>query len=188
MATQKASLCTSSIAALGIGQESCRGGGDGYLSEILIVIAGVSGVGAFLQIVPSVQTAMQTAGIAFVIWCAIKALRSAGSANRPEWARNGGETRGQAVVSMLVATRLNPLVYIKIMLLVGVFSSSYDNSLRIWFALGFLGASGVRFCGLPAFGRVLAPWLQSPRAQASFNRLAGLLLLIVAASQAAAIL
>ncbi|MBN9235556.1 MULTISPECIES: LysE family transporter [Phyllobacteriaceae] len=84
MATQKASLCTSSIAALGIGQESCRGGGDGYLSEILIVIAGVSGVGAFLQIMPSIRTVMQAAGIAFVLWCAVKALRSAGSASRPK--------------------------------------------------------------------------------------------------------
>lgn len=56
----------------------------GYLSEILIVIAGVSGVGAFLQIMPSIRTVMQAAGIAFVLWCAVKALRSAGSASRPK--------------------------------------------------------------------------------------------------------
>ena len=78
---------------------------------------------------------------------------------------------------MLVATRLNPLVYIKIMLLVGVFSSSYDNSLRLWSALGFLGASGVRFCGLPAFGRVLhqhdvlASWSERSSSSASTHHL-----------------
>ncbi|MDQ0331290.1 arginine exporter protein ArgO [Mesorhizobium sp. YL-MeA3-2017] len=48
------------------------------------MIAGVSGVGAFLQIMPSIRTVMQAAGIAFVLWCAVKALRSAGSASRPK--------------------------------------------------------------------------------------------------------
>lgn len=159
----------------------------GYLSEILIVTAGIYGCGAILKRVPSVELIMQMAGVAFLLWCAVKALAPGRSIGKQNWMKDAPETRYQAVTSMLATTWLNPLVYVEIMLLVGVLSSSYDGATRFWFALGFLAASCLRFCGLPTFGRALAPWLQSTQAQTTFNRIAGSLLLIVAASQAVAI-
>ena len=157
----------------------------GYLSEIVIVVAGVCGVGTMLEAVPRIELAMRVVGVAFLLWCAFKALGSSG--NIRNWTPSVVETRRQAIVSMLATTWLNPLVYVEIMLLVGVLSSNYDGVTRSWFAFGFLAASCLRFFGLPIFGQALERWLHTPRAQSTFNRVAGLLLLIVAASQAAAI-
>lgn len=159
----------------------------GYASEIVIVAAGVCGIGGALQAMPAVKLAMQVAGVAFLLWCAVRML--AARSAQAGWRQNaqGGETRGQAVLSMLVMTWLNPLVYVEIMLLVGVLSSRYDGTTRVWFAVGFLAASCVRFCGLPAVGRMLAPRMESARMRGLFSCIAGSLLLIVAASQAIAI-
>lgn len=162
--------------------------GTGYLSEILIVGAGVSGIGSALQAAPSVQLAMQLSGIAFLLWCALRMFASGGTAK--DWSSRTvvNETRGQAVRSMLALTWLNPLVYVEVMLLVGVLSSGYGTGSRFSFALGFLAASCLRFFGLPACGRLLAPWLATGRAQTAFSRIAGGLLLLVAASQAATVM
>jgi L-lysine exporter family protein LysE/ArgO len=162
--------------------------GTGYLSEILIVGAGVSGVGSALQTAPSVQLAMQLAGIAFLLWCALRMFASNAPAAGWNAATAPIETRGQAVRSMLALTWLNPLVYVEVMLLVGVLSSGYGAGSRFSFALGFLAASCLRFFGLPACGRLLAPWLATGRAQTAFSRIAGGLLLLVAASQAATVM
>ncbi len=162
--------------------------GTGYLSEILIVGAGISGIGSALQAAPSVQLAMQLSGIAFLLWCAFRMFASSGAAR--DWSSRvtANETRGQAVRSMLALTWLNPLVYVEVMLLVGVLSSGYGTGSRFSFALGFLAASCLRFFGLPACGRLLAPWLATGRAQTTFSRIAGGLLLLVAASQAATVM
>jgi L-lysine exporter family protein LysE/ArgO len=160
----------------------------GYLSEILFVAAGVSGVGAALQAAPLVQSAMQLGGIAFLLWCAFRMFAASGVAR--EWDKGAAvpETRMQAVLSMLAVTWLNPLTYVELILLVGVLSSGYGTDARFWFALGFLAASCLRFLCLPACGRLLAPWLVTAGAQDAFNRIAGSLLLLVAASQAAAVI
>jgi L-lysine exporter family protein LysE/ArgO len=160
----------------------------GYASEILIVAAGVSGIGAALQVAPPVQLAMQLSGIAFLLWCAFRMFSSSGIAGDWDEGATRTETRLQAALSMLAVTWLNPLVYVEVMLLVGVLSSGYGSDARFWFALGFLAASCLRFFCLPACGRLLAPWLASPAAQNAFSRIAGSLLLLVAASQAATVI
>lgn len=160
----------------------------GYLSEILIVAAGVSGVGAALQAAPPVQSAMQLCGIAFLLWCAFKMFASSSAAGEWDGDAAAPETRLQAALSMLAVTWLNPLVYVEVLLLVGVLSSGYGTEARSWFALGFLAASCLRFFCLPACGRLLAPWLATVRAQNVFSRIAGCLLLLVAASQVATVI
>lgn len=157
----------------------------GYISEILIVTAGVCGVGALLRSAPTAEMVMRAGGVVFLLWCAFKAL--GGPARATRRTPPAPETRGQAIASMLATTWLNPLVYIEIMLLVGVLSTCFDDTTQSWFAIGFLAASCLRFFGLPALGRVLAPWLETARGQFLFNRVAGSLLLLVAASQAMAI-
>jgi len=159
----------------------------GYVSEILIVGAGVSGVGRALHAAPKLLLAMQLSGIAFLLWCAIRMLVPRGGPREADSDDHPSETLRQAVLSMLAVTWLNPLVYVEVMLLVGVLSAGFGEEARLSFAIGFLAASSLRFFGLPACGGLLAPQLRTARGRDAFNRIAGALLLLVAVSQAATI-
>jgi L-lysine exporter family protein LysE/ArgO len=82
---------------------------------------------------------------------------------------------------MLCVTWFNPLVYLEIVFLVGVVSSSFGSGARAWFCAGFLVASGIRFYGWSLAGRLMQPWLMKPGRREMFGLISGAALLCSAA-------
>lgn len=152
----------------------------GYLSEIIIVTAGVFGIGASLSPTTIAGEALRLAGIGFLVWCALRALRSAGQRSLDGKRLAVDPGMGAAIRSMLAVTWLNPLVYVEVMLLVGVLASNYGSEARIWFTVGFLCASALRFYGWCWAGSRLSRLISDPGGRRSFDRLSGLMLFATA--------
>jgi L-lysine exporter family protein LysE/ArgO len=152
----------------------------GYLSEIVIVLAGVFGLGALLSEATGLADGLRLLGVAFLLWCALQAWRS--STGAAGWGDDeaGEASRAAALRAILSATWLNPMVYVEVMLLVGVLASNFGGAGRGWFAAGFLFASAFRFYGWCWVGHRLSPILARPGRRRSFDRLSGLLLLLAA--------
>lgn len=151
----------------------------GYLSEIILVVAGLLGFQSSLAAYPGATMALHLLGIAFLVVYGISAIRRS-------WRRQQAvtddpaecrHTRGHAVIAMLAVTWLNPLVYIEVVLLVGLVSSAFDTEMRLWFGAGFLLASGMRFYGWSLTGRMLRSWLRGPAPRQQFAMISGCLLL-----------
>jgi L-lysine exporter family protein LysE/ArgO len=134
------------------------------ISDAILIIAGVAGLGALVQAVPSLLIGICIGGIAFLGWYGYLALRRALSAQAmiPE---------GQSVISLRAAlitcmtfTWLNPHVYLDTVVLVGALSSPFDGSAKIAYALGAATASFTWFFALGYGARLLAPLFRNPRA------------------------
>jgi L-lysine exporter family protein LysE/ArgO len=156
----------------------------GYISEVLIVTAGIGGIGATIAERPWISAGLQVAGVAFLLWCGLRSL-----SRRRAHVRIAGscapDPRGRAIASMLAVTWLNPLVYVEAMLLVGVISSGYASEARIWFAAGFLVASAIKFYGWSLVGAGFSTWLDGPTRALRFDAVSGLLLIAAATLLAA---
>jgi L-lysine exporter family protein LysE/ArgO len=159
----------------------------GYVSEVILVIAGLLGFQSSLATHPDMMMAMHLLGIAFLVVYGANAIRR--SCSRQQTAPDEtadchhvhGHTRGHAVIAMLAVTWLNPLVYVEIVLLVGLVSSAFDTNIRLWFGAGFLVASAVRFYGWSLTGQLLRSWLGRPARRRQFAMISGCLLLVSAA-------
>ncbi|WP_313198628.1 LysE family transporter [Rhizobium sp.] len=151
----------------------------GYLSEFLLVTAGLVSVGAVIRIAPVVDDMLRLLGIGFLLWCGLSSLLKRRTDALSQTV--GVTTTTRALSSMLAVTWLNPLVYIEIVFLTGAMAASFEPELRLWFAAGFLAASSLRFYGWTLMGRLLQHWLASPRNQRLFDIAAGLFLIASAA-------
>jgi L-lysine exporter family protein LysE/ArgO len=156
----------------------------GYLSEVIVVSAGVLGLGSLLASAPAVAEALRFAGIMFLLWCGYKALASEGGSAFSSRV-DGDSSRGRAILSMLAVTWLNPLVYVEVLFLSGVLSTAFEPSTRVFFAVGLLAASAVRFYGWSFAGWLLAPLFARSDRRRAFDRASGLLLLAAAGLLAA---
>jgi L-lysine exporter family protein LysE/ArgO len=151
----------------------------GYLSEIMLVIAGLLGFQSSLAAYPGAMMALHLLGIAFLVFYGISAICRSFRREQmvPDDMAECRHTRGHAIVAMLVVTWLNPLVYVEIVLLVGLVSSAFDTNIRLWLGVGFLLASAVRFYGWSLTGQMLRSWLGRPARRQQFAMISGCLLL-----------
>lgn len=138
------------------------------LSDLVLIIAGVSGVGAVVGHAGVMLDVVRWFGVAFLLWYAVGSLRRARSGEAlfaaDGWAAT--ESRAQVLGRAAALTWLNPHVYLDTVLLVGSIAATHDNVSggRWWFALGAGLASVVWFHGLGFGATRLAPLLSRPRA------------------------
>jgi L-lysine exporter family protein LysE/ArgO len=155
----------------------------GYGCEVILIAAGVGGLGGFLARFDILHAA-HCAAAAFLAICGLRMM--CGIGDKSLIGRfTSMPNRRSAVGAMLAVTLLNPLVYIEIVMIGGILSSSYRGTAG-WFGAGFLAASALRFFGLSFLGWILAPWLRTTSAREAVSGISGSLLLCVAASQAIA--
>jgi L-lysine exporter family protein LysE/ArgO len=154
----------------------------GFFCDIVLVLAAVYGIGCdFLD-----ETAMRPLRLLaalFLAFCGLRTLKRAVSVGRYDC--ENLSTRHQAILAMLLVTLPNPLIYVEVVMLPGIFASAYGKS-GGWFAVGFLVASFVRFFGLSLLGRGLAHWLHSMHGQRLLAHVSGWLLISASAYQAVA--
>ncbi len=149
------------------------------LSDLLLIVLGVAGVGLLVAQHPTVLLVFKVAGAAYLIWFAISSFRSAAKAGGLEAAQAKGGGRG-VVLTALALTYLNPHVYLDTVLMLGNLANQ-QGALRWWFAAGAGTASIVWFTGLGFGGRALAPYLAKPKVWRIIDIAIGGTMLVIAA-------
>jgi L-lysine exporter family protein LysE/ArgO len=154
------------------------------LSDVLLIAAGVAGIGRIVESAPWVIDVIRWLGVAFLTWYGVSSLlraRKPGSLHADE--RLTVSRRGVAVRAMAL-TWLNPHVYLDTVLLLGTIANQHGSTGRWWFAAGACVGSILWFSGLGFGARYASRWLSKPRAWQVLDVLIGLTMLAIALSLA----
>ncbi|KAA1421644.1 amino acid transporter [Nocardioides humilatus] len=154
------------------------------VSDAVLILAGVSGIGAIVEHAGWVLDVVRWLGVAFLATYGVLSLHRARKPETLEAARAGVGSRRTAVGRALALTYLNPHVYLDTVLLVGSIANQHGDSGRWWFAAGAAAASILWFTGLgygAGFGQRL---LSTARAWQVLDVLIGLTMLAIALSLA----
>lgn len=163
------------------------------ISDAVLILAGVSGIGAVIDHAGWVIDVVRWLGVAFLLWYAAGSLKRAFraeslDADSVETARS--EPRRTVVGRAVALTWLNPHVYLDTVLLIGSIAATHSSDRtgaldgRWWFAIGATTASVVWFSGLGFGARILAPLLSKPRAWQVLELLIAATMLLIAAKLA----
>jgi L-lysine exporter family protein LysE/ArgO len=131
------------------------------LSDALLVVAGVLGVGGLVTAHPGLLTAVRWVGAAYLVGYGLVCLRNA---RHPKALDAGLATLSRSGVLATVGalTWLNPHVYLDTVLLVGSLANQRGPEGRWWFATGAAAASLAWFTALGHGARLLAPLFARP--------------------------
>jgi L-lysine exporter family protein LysE/ArgO len=154
------------------------------VSDLVLIAAGVSGIGAIVAHAGWVLTLVRWFGVAFLLWYAVGSLRRARHAESLAAAADArAESRRRVVGRAVALTWLNPHVYLDTVLLLGSIAQGYDGG-RWWFAVGAGLASILWFSGLGFGARLAAPVLALPRAWQVLEVVIAITMLVIAAKLA----
>jgi len=154
------------------------------VSDLVLIVAGVAGVGAIVEHAGWALDVVRWLGVAFLTWYGVRSLLRARS---PEALRAEGtrvESRRRVAGRAFALTWLNPHVYLDTVVLLGSLAAHQGPTGRWWFALGAGVGSIVWFTGLGYGARLLSPLLARPVAWRVLDVLIGLTMLAIAASLA----
>jgi L-lysine exporter family protein LysE/ArgO len=134
------------------------------LSDALLIVVGVAGLGTLIARSPVLITVVTIAGAAFLYGYAILALRRALKPETMQAAREGKSDLRAAVLACVAFTFLNPHVYLDTVLLIGSLSTAYEGKGRWLYGAGAVAASFCWFFSLGYGARLLQPLFAKPTA------------------------
>ncbi len=134
------------------------------VSDFVLIIAGVSGIGVIVQHAGWALNAVRWFGVVFLAWYGLSSAWRA--RHTAALAAAGGEPGegGTALRRITALTWLNPHVYLDTVVLLGSVANAHGSPGRWWFAVGACVASTLWFTGLGFGARLLAGLLATPRA------------------------
>jgi len=133
------------------------------VADLLLITAGVFGLGAFVQGLPWFLTLMTWGGAAFLSWYGVQAvIRALGSSHLEAEADPTPPRVGAVVATLAAFTFLNPHVYLDTVLLLGGLGARHPADQRPWFVVGAASASVVWFFSLAYGARLLEPLFRRP--------------------------
>ena len=147
------------------------------LSDVVLIVAGVTGIGTIVERAPWALTVVRWLGVAFLGWYGVSSLLRARRAEALAAASGDGSTRRSVVLRAVALTWLNPHVYLDTVLLLGSIANTHGHVGRWWFAAGASLASVLWFSGLGFGARLASPLLSRPRAWQVLDVLIGLTML-----------
>ncbi len=150
------------------------------LSDVVLIVAGVAGIGVVVDRAPWAIEVIRWLGVAFLT---VYGVMSLVRARRPQALAVGEaavETRAGVAARAVALTWLNPHVYLDTVLLLGSIAGTHGTPGRWWFALGACMASIGWFAGLAYGARLVAPRLADPRAWQVLDIAIGLVMLAIA--------
>lgn len=128
--------------------------------DVLLINAGVAGVGAVVQSHPAVLTACRWLGAAYLVWFGVRSLLAA---RQPSSLGTGAPTaRGSVAAVALTITFLNPHVYLDTVLMLGNIANQQGAGDRWWFAAGACLGSVAWFTLIGYGARYAARWMSRP--------------------------
>jgi L-lysine exporter family protein LysE/ArgO len=156
------------------------------LADVILIAAGVAGLGAALGQLPGLTVVLTLGGAAFLAWYGVGALRRAMRPSRGLAAEERGEalSRRGAIARTAGFTLLNPHVYLDTVLLVGTVGASQAPEGQPAFVAGAGLASALWFAALGYGARLLAPLFARPAAWRVLDAAVGATMLAIAAGLA----
>lgn len=153
------------------------------LADVMLMAAGVAGLGAALERLPGLAMALTLGGATFLGWYGVSALRRAASPVTGLDADGRGEalSPGAALARAAGFTLLNPHVYLDTVLLVGVVGAAQAPGAQPAFVAGAGLASALWFAALGYGARLLAPLFRRPAAWRVLDAVIGATMLVLAA-------
>ena len=127
------------------------------VSDLVLILAGVAGIGTIVERAPVVLTVVRWLGAAFLLGYGLLAARRAVRGGGLEAAADRQLSTPAVLATALAFTWLNPHVYLDTVLLVGSIASTHGAAGRWWFAAGAGTASLAWFTALGYGARALAP-------------------------------
>ncbi len=155
------------------------------LSDFVLIIAGVSGIGAIVEHAGWTLRLVRWFGVAFLTWYGLSA---AWRARHASGLTASGDEPGSPFATLrrtLALTWLNPHVYLDTVVLLGSVANAHGPSGRWWFAVGACVASAVWFAGLGFGARYAGRLLSTARAWQVLDLLIAATMLLIAAKLAA---
>lgn len=147
------------------------------VSDALLIIAGVAGLGALVNAMPSLLRWLALFGFLFLAAYSFLAARRALYPQAMKAANADKPSLASALAICASFTWLNPHVYLDTVVLVGAFSTRYEDMARLAFGAGAVAASFIWFFALGYGARLLAPLFAKPMA---WRILDGLIALVMA--------
>lgn len=156
------------------------------VSDAVLIVLGVSGLGLILQTLPWLVDVVRWAGFVFLLayglLAARRAIRPSGQTLDAGSTRTLPTTRLlPTLLTCLALTWLNPHVYLDTVFLLGSVATSYGDA-RWWFATGAVAASILWFFGLAFGARYLGRWLATPRAWRLLDAFVAVVMIVIAIS------
>lgn len=151
------------------------------VSDLILIALGTLGVGALVAAAPAVLEVLRWAGVAYLVWFAATAFRSA--LGTGSLAAADGHARlgvGQALLVAASLTYLNPHVYLDTVVMLGNLANQHGED-RWVFAAGAGTGSVLWFTALGYGARALAPVLDRPATWRAVDVFVGIVMLAVAA-------
>ena len=132
------------------------------LCDGLLILIGVSGVGALVATNPLLAQWATWLGALFLVWYGGRSFRSAIQGGSLETTVEAIPSRRKLLLATLALTFLNPHVYLDTIVLVGGFSGQLTQSERYLFGAGAMTASIIWFFSLSLGAGFLAPLFRKP--------------------------
>ena len=127
------------------------------VSDLLLILAGVAGIGTIVEQAPVVLVVVRWCGAAFLLGYGVLAAGRALRGGQLEAAADRQLSTSAVLAAALAFTWLNPHVYLDTVLLVGSIASTHGSPGRWWFAAGACTASLTWFTALGYGARALTP-------------------------------
>ncbi len=153
------------------------------MSDVLLIVAGVAGIGTIVEQAPAVLDVVRWLGVAFLVWYGVRSLLRARRTGGLQASGDDIPSRRSVVLMAMALTWLNPHVYLDTVLLLGSIANQHGDA-RWWFGLGACSGSVLWFAGLGFGAHRAQPWLRSPRAWQVLDVLIGVTMLAIAAGLA----
>jgi L-lysine exporter family protein LysE/ArgO len=146
-------------------------------ADVLLIAAGITGLGALIQAVPLLLDATRYGGSAFLIAYGLLAARRALQPQQLTVDSSVGTSLGAAMVTCLAFTFLNPHVYLDTVILLGSLANQCGEHGRWVFGAGAATASFVWFFALGYGARLLGPLFRKPSAWRVLDSLIAVIML-----------
>jgi L-lysine exporter family protein LysE/ArgO len=151
------------------------------LIDGVLIVAGVKGLGKFLQIFPSFITYITWFGIIFLCAYGLLALKSTLSVHAMNIDTSVNKKSTMMVFTTLVSLSfLNPHLYLDTVVLVGTIGSKYEGISQNLFTFGAVTSSFIWFFSLAYGSRILIPLFKKPITWKYLDLLTALIMFFIA--------
>jgi len=134
------------------------------LCDALLIVAGVTGVGALVASSPVLGRWAALGGAVFLGWYGLGAFRAMVRGGRLAEGEGEQQSLRAVLAATLAVTLLNPHVYLDTVVMLGGISGQYPGTSRYAFGAGAATASLAWFLALGLGARLLAPVFTKPEA------------------------
>lgn len=154
------------------------------VSDLVLIAAGVAGVGVLVERAPAVLDVVTWLGVAFLVGYGVLALRRAAvGGGSLESSDTHARTAGAAVATALALTWLNPHVYLDTVVFLGTVAATHGAD-RWWFGVGAGLASIAWFAGLGLGARFVHGLFTTERSWRVLDAIIGVTMIAIAVALA----